>query len=92
MAKLVILQGGDAKNYELTGEEAVMGRHPECSIQLESNMVSRRHARVFKNGNVYLIEDLGSGNGTVVNGEKIEGALELKNEDRIKLGSFLLWF
>ena len=92
MAKLVLLQGGDAKNYELTGDEAVMGRHPECAIQLESNMVSRRHARVYKNGNKYFIEDLGSGNGTVVNGEKVEGALELNNEDRIKLGPILLRF
>lgn len=92
MAKLVLLQGGDAKNYELTGDEAVMGRHPECAIQLESNMVSRRHARVYKNGNRYFIEDLGSGNGTVVNGEKVDGALELKNEDRIKLGPILLRF
>ncbi len=92
MAKLVLLQGGDAKNYELTGDEAVMGRHPECAIQLESNMVSRRHARVYKTGARYFIEDLGSGNGTVVNGEKVEGALELKNEDRIKLGPILLRF
>ena len=92
MAKLVILQGGESKNFDLTGDEAVMGRHPECAIQLESNMVSRRHARVFKNGSQFFIEDLGSGNGTIVNGEKVEGSLQLKNEDRIKLGPILLRF
>lgn len=86
MAKLVLLQGGDTRTYELTGDEAVLGRHPECAVQLESNMVSRRHARVFKKGERFYIEDLGSGNGTVVNGERIEGALPLSHEDRIKLG------
>lgn len=92
MAKLVLLQGGDAKNFDLMGDEAVLGRHPECAIQLESNMVSRRHARVFKKGDCFFIEDLGSGNGTVVNGDRIEGALQLANEDRIKLGPILFRF
>src|SRR5438046_2979167 len=92
MATLVLLQDGQATPHELTGDEAVMGRHPECTIQLNSNMVSRKHARVFRKGNDWLVEDMGSGNGTFVNGQKIEGPTTLGHEDRIKLGPLLLRF
>ncbi|MDB5388975.1 MAG: hypothetical protein JWM11_4621, partial [Planctomycetaceae bacterium] len=92
MARLVLLQGGEAKNYELIAAETVMGRHPECTIQLESNMVSRKHARVLRDGSGFFIEDMGSGNGTQVNGAKIEGKSLLRHEDRIKLGPILLRF
>jgi sigma-B regulation protein RsbU (phosphoserine phosphatase) len=92
MARLVVLQGGEAKTYELTAPETVMGRHPECTIQLESNMVSRKHARVLRDGAGFFIEDMGSGNGTQVNGAKTEGKALLRHEDRIKLGPILLRF
>ncbi len=90
MARLVLLQEGQALPYEISGEEAVLGRHPECTLQLNSNMVSRKHARVYRRGDGFSIEDLGSGNGTFVNGKKIEGSTVLKHQDRIKLGPLLL--
>ena len=71
MPKLVILKGGQSTPYKLTDDEVILGRHPDCGIQLPSNMVSRRHARVFKDGENFVIEDLGSGNGTFVNGESM---------------------
>ena len=92
MPKLILLQEGQAIPYELTAEETVMGRHPECTFQINSNMVSRKHAKVVKNGDGYLIEDMGSGNGTFVNAKKIEGATPLNHDDRIKLGPILLRF
>jgi sigma-B regulation protein RsbU (phosphoserine phosphatase) len=92
MATLVLLQDGQATPHELTGDEAVMGRHPECTIQLNSNMVSRKHARVFRQGADWLVEDMGSGNGTFVNGQKIGGPTVLSHEDRIKLGPLLIRF
>ena len=69
-----------------------MGRHPECTIQLNSNMVSRKHARVYRADDGWLVEDLGSGNGTFLNGKKIEGPTALSHEDRIKLGPLLFRF
>ncbi|MCA9067919.1 MAG: FHA domain-containing protein, partial [Planctomycetaceae bacterium] len=91
MSKLVLLQAGEATPYELTSAETVLGRHPECGIQLQSNMVSRRHATVRSAGDgKYTVEDLGSGNGTFVNGSRIEQPTELKHYDRIKLGPILL--
>ncbi len=92
MGTLVLLQDGQAVPCPLTVEETVLGRHPECQIQLNSNMVSRKHARVVKNGDQYVLEDLGSGNGTFLNGKKIEQPIVLKHEDRIKLGPILLRF
>ena len=92
MAVLVLLHQGEATPHELLGDETVVGRHPDCGIQLQSNMVSRRHARVLKDGLCYLIEDLGSGNGTLVNGKQIDSRIPLKHGDRIKLGPVLLRF
>ncbi|MBI1347668.1 SpoIIE family protein phosphatase [bacterium] len=92
MATLVLLQDGQAVPCPLTVEETVLGRHPECQIQLNSNMVSRKHARVLKDGDQFVLEDLGSGNGTFLNGKKIEGPTTLAHDDRIKLGPILLRF
>ncbi|OYW24839.1 MAG: stage II sporulation protein E [Planctomycetales bacterium 12-60-4] len=92
MGTLVLLQDGQAVPCPLTVDETVLGRHPECQIQLNSNMVSRKHARVVKDGARFVLEDLGSGNGTFLNGKKIEGPVELQHEDRIKLGPILLRF
>ncbi len=92
MAKIVLLQEGQAVPFELEAAETVIGRHPECTFQINSNMVSRKHAKVVKNGDKFVVEDLGSGNGTFVNGKKIDGPTVLSHEDRIKLGPVLLRF
>ncbi|QDT99084.1 SpoIIE family protein phosphatase [Gimesia aquarii] len=92
MATLVMLQAGQAVSYSLSGEQTVLGRHPECQIQLDSNMVSRRHAQVIGEGDQFFVEDLGSGNGTFVNGKKIEGRTQLEHEDRLKVGPILFRF
>lgn len=92
MATLVMLQAGQAVSYSLSGEETVIGRHPDCQVQLDSNMVSRRHAQVVGQGEQYFVEDLGSGNGTFLNGKKIEGRTQLANEDRLKVGPILFRF
>lgn len=92
MPKLVLLQGGQAIPYNLTAEATVLGRLPECTIQLQSNMVSRRHAEVFAKDGKYFVQDLGSGNGTFLNGKKLEGDSPLRHNDRLKLGPMLFRF
>ena len=92
MATLVMLQAGQAVSYSLNDPEMVLGRHPDCQIQLDSNMVSRRHAQVVGSGDEFFVEDLGSGNGTFVNGKKIEGRTRLAHDDRIKVGPILFRF
>ncbi len=92
MAILHLLLDGQDLPTEIQADETFLGRHPECQLQINSNMVSRKHAKVVRGGGQFLIEDLGSGNGTFVNGKKVEGPTELKHDDRIKLGPILLRF
>lgn len=89
-SKLIVLLDGQAKVVELNEMEVTIGRLPDCEVQLPSNMVSRKHARVYRLGSRYALEDLGSGNGTFVNGQKIEGAYQLKPNDRLKFGPILV--
>ncbi|MEZ5942357.1 MAG: SpoIIE family protein phosphatase [Planctomycetaceae bacterium] len=92
MSQLVLLQDGQATPYPLGAEEATIGRLSDCTIQLPSNMVSRKHAKVYQKGPDFFLEDLGSGNGTFVNGTKIDGAYRLQHNDRIKFGPVLVRF
>jgi len=76
----------------LTGGRFFIGRARECQLVLDDPLVSRRHAVVFTDGDGSRLEDLGSRNGTLVNGERIEGSVELADGDRVTIGahSFLL--
>lgn len=55
-------------------ERAVIGRDPDCDIRLASHSVSRRHALVEKTPNGWVVRDLGSANGTRVNGARVTEA------------------
>jgi serine phosphatase RsbU (regulator of sigma subunit) len=92
MPSLVILKAGESSTHDLSLDETVIGRLPECQIQIDSNMVSRKHARILRDGDQYLVEDLGSGNGTTVNGVRIAARTALKHDDRVKLGPILIRF
>ena len=92
MARIVLLKGGEAVPFELTDSETFIGRHPDCQIQFDSNMVSRKHACVSPADGGFQIADQGSGNGTFLNGKKLEGSVALNHGDRIKLGPMLLRF
>ncbi len=66
----------------------VIGRGAECDHMLDLPMISTRHARVLRGDGQVMIEDLGSSNGTFVNGVRISQATPIQPEDRIGLGSF----
>jgi len=80
-------QGGEFPLEE--GKEIVIGRSSDLDMVLVEEMVSRRHARIKMGGGVISIEDLGSTNGTFVNGEKIQKA-QLKEGDRVLIGTSIL--
>ena len=88
MARIVLLKDGQSFPYELTNFPARMGRHPDCDVQVDSNMVSRFHAQLVNVNNKILLEDLSSGNGSFLNGRQLEKnkPLPLRHNDRIKLG------
>jgi len=58
-----------------------------CEITLADPEVSRRHARIGSLDDALAIEDLGSANGTYVNGRKLSGVAELKDGDAVKMGN-----
>ena len=64
----------------------VIGRLPECNLRIESKALSRRHAQIdVKDGSV-TVKDLGSTNGTFVDGKKITEEVELKNGQSLRVG------
>ena len=87
MARIVLLKDGQAFPYELKDFPAKLGRHPDCDIQLDSNMVSRFHAQLVLLDGRILLEDLGSGNGSFLNGKQLEKHQPhvLKDGDRITI-------
>ncbi len=88
MARIVLLKDGQSFPYELKTFPARMGRHPDCDVQVDSNMVSRFHAQLVQVDNKILLEDLNSGNGSFLNGKQLDKhqPQPLRNNDRIKLG------
>jgi len=72
--------------------ETVIGRDPGCSISLPDPYVSSRHARLFKLNGIYMAEDLGSSNGTFLNGEPLVGPTPVKPGDRLRIGRVVFGF
>ena len=64
-----------------------VGRIPESTVTIEDGNVSREHARIQPGANGYVVEDLGSTNGTLVNGQRIDGGRTLVDGDIVSFGS-----
>jgi two-component system, cell cycle response regulator len=86
-AYLVVLQGTNVgEMHKIEGPEMVIGRATSATVRLNDDGISRRHCRVLSVGGQVIIEDLGSANGTVVNGEMVQH-VALKEGDKIRLGA-----
>ena len=81
--------GGEQERELLPGDLTV-GRASTCDVVLSDPMVSRRHARIRVEGDDIILEDLGSRNGTYVNGDRVE-ATELQSSDDIRIGGVTLF-
>lgn len=92
MAQLIERGGGRSAIYPLGVDAANIGRSGENAIVLVHERVSRRHAQVEWNGDQYLLRDLGSRNGTYLNGRRIEAPAALRHGDLIGIGGFTLFF
>lgn len=80
------------QEFDLVGPEVVLGRSPDCHITIEDPLISRRHARIAIREDGATIADLGSRNGVRINGRGIDGETELKDGDRVRLGTQELLF
>ena len=72
--------------------ENVLGRDRGVKVRIDDSTISRRHARIRIDGKGAAIEDLGSKNGTFVQGRKVEKPRRLSDGDRIQIGSVVLTF
>ena len=88
MADLIleIVEGDDAGRQTPLEDSIEIGREASTGLALDDEQASRRHARVTAQGDLALVEDLGSTNGTYLNGQPIEGQRTLRPGDRLRVG------
>ncbi len=86
MAVLVLLEDNNHGNIDLDNGNIELGRRPDNDIQLTGGTVSGKHARISRIENNYFVEDIGSRNGTFVNGNRVETKTQLSHQDEIYLG------
>lgn len=70
----------------LQGAAVSIGRASDCSIPIKDRYLSRKHAEIIADGKTWVLKDLGSANGTYLNGTRVERDEPLKTGDRIRLG------
>ena len=91
-ASLALLDGDRVRRtYRLRAEVATIGRLPESDVQVSDPGASRQHARIVRRSEGFVLIDLGSTNGTYVNGEPADER-RLEDGDRITVGSTILEF
>jgi diguanylate cyclase (GGDEF)-like protein len=89
-ASLVFVEGGALLGVRVPlAGEVVLGRDPGCTVPLPADDVSRRHVRVVAQDGAHLVLDLGSTNGTWVNGARVERH-RLAAGDRIRVGAYVV--
>ena len=85
--KLVISEGANAGvTVPLEGAPILLGRGADAAIRLDDDYVSTRHARFVTNGEEWFIEDMGSTNGTYLNGRQLRSVERLQMADTIRIG------
>jgi diguanylate cyclase (GGDEF)-like protein len=86
-ACLTVLTGtAPGQRFRIPEDGCVIGRAPNAEVRIIDDGVSRRHARVFRDGVTILVDDLGSRNGTFLNGARVEGPAALEEGDKIQVG------
>ena len=85
--KLKVLHGKNAGHeIRLKGSKFIIGRGEECQLRPKSDAISRQHCEFEIDGSQVAVKDLGSKNGTLVNGTRIEGSQSLNEGDEIQIG------
>lgn len=88
--KAVVVEG-DKKGRTLElGDELTVGRAEKCHLVLEDSYVSQVHARIFSRDDGFMVEDLGSTNGTYLNRRRITSPTPLQRGDQVKIGKTVM--
>jgi pSer/pThr/pTyr-binding forkhead associated (FHA) protein len=90
-AQFTIQSGSRAGQIDVLSQPFILvGRHPQCELRFDADQdldVSARHASVTLAGKLYVLRDLGSTNGTMVNGQRLTGDHVLASQDIIQFGT-----
>lgn len=86
MASLIVVDQGKKTPYELKPGPNLIGRHPDCAVEIVQASVSGKHAAIHNENGEFFIEDIGSRNGTFVNKEQIKSRIKLNHNDMIQFG------
>jgi diguanylate cyclase (GGDEF)-like protein len=87
-AYLIVISGPHVgRMFQLDAPETRIGRSPDVDLRIQDIGVSRKHARVIQFDDGVLVEDLGSSNGTFVNGDVVDNDYQLEDGDKITLGT-----
>ena len=76
---------GGRKSFSVTKDVVVVGRREDCDLRIPLGEVSRKHCRFMKDAGAVRVEDLGSSNGTFVNGERVQES-EIQPGDTVQVG------
>jgi pSer/pThr/pTyr-binding forkhead associated (FHA) protein len=87
---IVTEEGRQSLSMVFDKDQIDIGRDNSCDIVLPASNVSSRHARMFMRDNKVIIRDLGSTNGTTVNGRRLERPQLLQPRDVVRIGNYLL--
>jgi len=86
MPMLLVMEGpGAGQRIVIEQQPLVIGREETCDVVIPDRQVSRQHARIRLEADHYLLEDLGSKNGTFVNGQEVPGSYALQDGDQIQI-------
>lgn len=83
---LIAEKGADNRSWRLEQDSVVLGRSPDVECPVPSLTVSRRHAKIEKREEGYYLSDMGSKNGTFLNGERVVSPTIIKPGDKIEIG------
>ena len=89
--RLILKGAGDPAEFPL-GDENVLGRSTQATVRLADREVSRKHSQIDRVGQDFVLRDLGSSNGTFVNGTRIFGPTRLKDGDEVVIGTSKMEF
>ena len=93
MPSIHVMTGNNKGQYFHIAEKPItIGRGDMCDVQLRDSMISRQHFQIRRSGEVYVVQDLESANGVVVNGIRITGEMNLEHNDTILIGESKMLF
>src|ERR1700688_289518 len=85
--RLVSIGSSPQREYSLDQPTIAIGSHPSNDVVIDDTTVSRRHATIARKPDGFELADLGSTNGTFVNGRQVRKPITVKSGDEIKFGS-----